>query len=127
MEALCHAGMVIKGSVTGIIAVLIPAVALFLANRARLIRYRWYTVAPNIVILATYLLAALVSNWTTHEAHMAPILTFDLCLLLGLLLIFPTARFLEASRLWFLFHILTVPGTVFLWYAGSQYLSHHFF
>ena len=110
-----------------IIAVLIPAVGLFLANRARLIRYRMYTVAPNVVILATYLLAALASNWTTYPTATVPVITFGIFLLLGLLLIFPTARFLEASRLWFLFHILTVPGTVFLWLAGAQYLSHDFY
>ena len=111
----------------GIIAVLIPAVVLYLANRTRLIRYRMYTVAPNVVILATYLLAALVSNWTTYPTAKVPVFAFGICLLLGLLLIFPTARFLEASRLWLLFHILTVPGTVFIWLAGAQYLSHAFF
>ena len=119
--------MVIKGGIDGIIAVLIPGVGLFLANRARPARHRLYTAAPNAVILTTYLLAALVSNWTTYETATVPVLTFDFCLLAGLLLIFPTARFLQASRHWFWFHILTVPGTVFLWLAGTQYLTHDFF
>ena len=111
----------------GIIAVLIPAFAIFLANRARRIRHRLYSVAPNVVILVAYLLAAVVSNWTTFGLATVPLLTFDFCLLAGLLLIIPAARFLEASRLWLLFHLLTVPGTVYLWLAGTQYLAHDFF
>ena len=103
---------------------MIPAAILFAVNRGASLRSRLLPALPNIAVILAFVGAAFGSFYTTYESSSMPMITFVLLLLFSLSLLFVTARSFHASRIWYVLHILTLLGTVYLWFIGGMAISH---
>ena len=115
---------IIREGMPGIIAAILPAAILFAANRRASLRGRLLPVLPNIAVILAFAVAAYVSLYTTYESSSIPTIAYSLLLLFSLSLIFMTAHSFQASRIWYVLHILTLLGTAYLWFIGGMAITH---
>jgi hypothetical protein len=124
MRPLIEAIWIFWMGIAGIIAVTLPAAILFAANREAGVRDRLLPALPNIAVILAFALAAYVSLFTTSGSSSIPAIAYSLLLLFSLSLIFVTAHSFQASRRWYLLHILTLLGTAYLWILGLLAINH---
>jgi hypothetical protein len=124
IRPLIEAIWIIREGLPGIIAVTIPAVVLFVANRGASLRSRLLPAMPNVVVILAFLAASYGSLYTAYGASSVPAVTFILLLLFSLSLVFVTARSFHASRVWYVLHIVTLLGTAYLYLIGVMAISH---
>jgi len=119
-----YAISVLGAGIPAIIIAVIPALLFWYLNLKSSLLNRVLIISPTIIIIVSFIIAAITSSYTTYENHKIAWSAYQGALLIAIISIAVSIKLHKGSKFNHFAHLLTIIAASYLWLIGGMALSH---